>query len=79
MDFVRSVNTYVPMIPCGLRFYNLTLEYKPDGQLKHSIEIFEYTLNTDCIRRMMEQSQKFNTRYNNFKKPNQLNNEFKIK
>ena len=37
----RSVNTYVPMIPCGLRFYNLTLEYKPDGRLKHSIEIFK--------------------------------------
>lgn len=43
----HPVNTYVAMIPCGLRFYNLTLEYKPDGQLKHSIEIFEHILYTD--------------------------------
>lgn len=38
----RIANTYVRMIPCGLRFYNLTLEHKPDGQQQHSIEIFEH-------------------------------------
>lgn len=46
------------MIPCGLRFNNLTLEYKPDGRLQHSIEIFEYTLGFHIVLKRDEKKHK---------------------